>query len=180
MEKLHTMRMHSGFTLIELLVTIAVAAILVTVAVPNYQNFVLNSRMSSKSNDVLSALQIARSEAVKRNARVSVCKGTGGACVTSGTWAQGWMVFVDGGVAGTMDGTDQLIQVFPALTGTSTLEADADAGDFISYMPSGMPNLAVGSTAMLTLCPGVTGIQGREIEVIAAGRANITPITTCP
>jgi hypothetical protein len=79
-----------------------------------------------------------------------------------------------------MDGTDELIQVFPALTGTSTLAADANAGDFISYLPTGMPNLAVGSTAMLTLCPGVADIQGREIEIIAAGRANITPITTCP
>jgi type IV fimbrial biogenesis protein FimT len=180
MEKLHTKRMHSGFTLIELLVTIAVLGILLSVAVPSYQDFVLNSRMSSKSNDVLSALQIARSEAVKRNARVSVCKSSGSACVTSGSWAQGWMVFVDGGVAGTMDGTDEAIQVFPALTGTSTLAADANVGDFISYLPTGMPNLAVGSTATLTLCPGVTGINGREIEIVAAGRANITPTTACP
>lgn len=168
-----------GFTLIELLVTMAVAAILLTIAIPNYQTFMLNSRMSSKSNDLLGALQLARSEAIKRNARVSVCKSTGGACVTAGTWTQGWMVFVDAGVAGTLDGTDQPIQIYPALTGTTTLNATANASNFISYLPTGMPNLAVGTTATLTLCPGVAGENGRDIQIVAAGRASIVN-AVCP
>lgn len=168
-----------GFTLIELLVTLAVAAILLTVAIPNYQTFILNSRMSSKSNDLLGALQLARSEAVKRNSRVSVCKSTGGACVAGGTWAQGWMVFVDGGVAGTLDGTDQSIQIYPALTGTMTLSATVNASNFISYLPTGMPNLAVGTTATLTLCPGVAGANGRDVQIVAAGRASIVN-AVCP
>lgn len=170
-----------GFTLIELLVTMAVAAILLTIAIPNYQTFMLNSRMSSKSNDLLAALQLARSEAIKRNSRVTLCKGTGGACVTAGTWAQGWMVFNDDGTVGTLDGTDQPIQIFPALAGSSTLGATANIGDFISYLPTGMPNLAVGTTATLTLCPGVAGANGRDIEIVAAGRARIiNPAAACP
>lgn len=168
-----------GFTLIELLVTMAVAAILMTIAVPNYQAFVLNSRMSSMSNDLLGSLQLARSEAIKRNSRVSVCKSAGGVCTTGGTWAQGWMVFVDGGVAGTLDGTDQPVQVYPALTGTTTLGATANVSNFISYLSAGTPNLAVGTTATLTLCPGVAGANGRDIQVVAAGRASIVN-AVCP
>ncbi len=168
-----------GFTMIELLVTMAVAAILLTIAVPNYQLFLINSQMTSKSNDLLGALQLARSEAIKRNSRVSVCKGAGGACGAAGTWAQGWMVFVDGGVAGTMDGTDVPIQIYPALTGTSTLDASANISNFISYLPTGTPNLAVGTTATLTLCPGVAGASGRDIQVVAAGRASIVN-AMCP
>ena len=168
-----------GFTLIELLVTMAVAAILLAVAIPSYQSFVLNNRISSKSNDLLGALQVARSEAIKRNSRVSVCKGTGGACVAGGTWAQGWMVFNDDGTAGTVDGTDQPIQVYPALTGTTTLGATANITNFISYLPTGMPDLAVGTTATLSLCPGVAGVDGRDIQIVAAGRASIVN-AACP
>ncbi|OYX27849.1 MAG: hypothetical protein B7Z03_12970, partial [Hydrogenophilales bacterium 32-62-9] len=40
-----------GFTLIELMVTLSVAAILVSIAVPNFQTFVMNNRMASQAND---------------------------------------------------------------------------------------------------------------------------------
>lgn len=168
-----------GFTLIELLVTLAIAAILLAVAIPNYQTFVLNNRMSSQSNELLGALQLARSEAVKRNVRVSVCKGAGGACVTSGTWGQGWMVFIDEGTVGDRDGTDEAIQVYPALAGTSALAATANVNDFISYLPSGVSSLAVGTTATFTLCPGVAGMNGRNIQLVASGRASIVN-AACP
>ncbi len=168
-----------GFTLIELLVTMSVVAILLAVAMPNYQIFVLNNRMSSQSNELLSAFQLARSEAIKRSTRVSVCKGVGG-CVAGGTWAQGWTVFVDGdGVIGALDGTDQSIQVYPALTGTTLLGVTANANDFISYQPAGITSLAVGTTAVFTLCPGVAGVNGRNIQIVASGRASIAN-AVCP
>lgn len=175
-------RANRGFTLVELLVTMAVAAILLAIAVPNYQNFVLNSRMTSQSNDLLSALQLARSEAIKRNMRVSVCKSAGGGiCTAAGTWAQGWMVFDDGGVAGTVDGTDQPLQVYGPLAGTGTIDASANVSNFISYLPAGTTALAAGTTATLTLCSGVAGMDGRDIEIAAAGRARIeNPAAVCP
>lgn len=61
----------SGFTLIELLVTITVAAVLLAVAVPNFQNLMLSNKLSTSANSVVYALNLAKSEAVKRNQDVS-------------------------------------------------------------------------------------------------------------
>ena len=174
-----------GFTLIELLVTMAVAAILLAIAVPNYQTFVLNSRMSAQSNDFLSALLLARSEAVKRGTLVSVCKSANSAtCTAGGTWAQGWIVFVDGNTAGTLDGAganaDVLIRGFPALSGNDTLVGSANVVNFVSYQASGA---TAGTNGTVSLCPPSPAVvPGRDIQITAPGLARVQnpPAAACP
>jgi len=62
----------AGFTLIELMVTLSVAAILMAIAIPNIRNFLSNNRLSSGVNDLLHSIQVARTEAIKRQ-QGSVC-----------------------------------------------------------------------------------------------------------
>lgn len=175
---------NKGFTLIELMVTISIGAILLAIAVPSYQSFVSSSRMTAQSNDFLSALQLARSEAVKRGTLVSLCKSAdGAACIVTGTWAQGWIVFVDGSVAGTVDGTDAVIRVFPAISGNSTLVGSANVADFISYQSSGSTSLAAGANEIVSLCPSAPAqVAGRDIQITASGRARVQnpPAAACP
>jgi len=79
------MKASLGFTLIELLTALVVLAILATVALPSYQNFVLTQRVRGASYDLMTSLVFARSEAIKRNASVSMTQAAGG-------WTQGWTV----------------------------------------------------------------------------------------
>ncbi len=88
------MEKRAGFTLIELLVTLAVAAILLVVAVPSFQQFIRTNRVATQANEFATALAVARSEAVKRRATVTVCH-SAGATTCDGGWNDGWLVFVD-------------------------------------------------------------------------------------
>src|SRR5512133_2253989 len=80
-----------GFTLVELLVTLAVAGILASLAMPSYREFVANQRIKTASFDLMSSLTLARSEAIKRAAQVTVAP-------AGGTWANGWSVTSPDGV----------------------------------------------------------------------------------
>lgn len=62
----------SGFTLIELLVTLSVAVVLVTMAVPSFYSLVETNRLAVASNDVLSSVLFARSQAITKKLDTSV------------------------------------------------------------------------------------------------------------
>jgi type IV fimbrial biogenesis protein FimT len=168
-----------GFTLIELIITLAIAAILMTVAIPNFQTFVLNNRISTQANDFLTALSLARSEAIKRATRVSICKSANGTgCTTSGSWAQGWIVFIDGGTAGTVDGTDTALQVHGALEGGGTFVGNGSVSSYFAYQASGYGT----QFGTISLCPpSPAAVEGLDIVISNTGRARVQrpPATAC-
>ena len=82
-----------GFTIVELMVALSVLAILLALAVPSFTNATLGARLSSYANDLLASTQLARSEAIKRNAPVTLCRSLDGeTCAASGDWQSGWIV----------------------------------------------------------------------------------------
>ncbi|MBF5003344.1 GspH/FimT family pseudopilin [Diaphorobacter caeni] len=90
-----------GLTLIELLVTLAIAAILSTLAAPSLKEFIVRSRMNNVTSEFSGAVLKARNEAVNRNVCASMCLSTTAmsdepSCADSGTdWQTGWIVFLN-------------------------------------------------------------------------------------
>lgn len=65
-------RAHGGFSLIELIVGLAILGFLMALGVPQYATFLANSRLRATAEGVSNGLNLARAEAVKRNARVEL------------------------------------------------------------------------------------------------------------
>lgn len=65
-----------GFTLVELMITLAVAAILLVIAVPSFQNMIASNRLITTANELVGAINVARMEAIKRNNSTQFCSNT--------------------------------------------------------------------------------------------------------
>ena len=156
-----------GFTLIELMITLVIAAILAALAVPSFRTLIASTTLSSQANEFVTMIAYARSEAVKRNARVTLCKSSNDEdCTAIGTWAQGYIVFADsatGGSVGTVDAGEQVLKVGAALRGGSTLVGTTGVANFVSFLSNGQSTQA----GRWDLCGAVTTVAGRDITLAA-------------
>lgn len=116
------MNRQAGFTLTELMITVVIAAILLAVGVPSFQSLIRNNRVATHMNEMISALNLARSEAAKRGLRVSLCPSTNQTTCTGGTnWNGGWIVFTDTSTNDSTVTVGTVLRVGEALTGAPTL-----------------------------------------------------------
>lgn len=133
------MKSSSGFTLIELMVTLTVAAILLTVGLPSFQEFIKSNALNSRVNIFIADLNFTRSEAIKRNGRVTMCKSSNlTACATSGGWEQGWIIFFDQPDPGVVDNGDVIVRTQGPINGSLTIRGNSFLRDRISFLSSGI------------------------------------------
>lgn len=157
----------SGFTLIELLIAVAVISVLAVVAVPGMREFVQNNRLAAQSNEFLTSLALARSEALKRGQPVTICHSNNGSSC-SGSWGDGWIVFTDKAAPSGSPDVDEVLRVTEALDGGSVLTGPA----FLRYLPSGRLENAGVQNFSLTI-PDCYGEHARAIQVVPTGRAAV-------
>lgn len=173
----------AGFTLIEVMVTLAIAAILATMAAPMLSGFLARSQMNAVANDLTGALQMARMEAVSRNTCVSICRrATSGAAQCAGdegAWSSGWLVYespsCDGAVAVTDPPADKTLRAREAVPSSISVNtSDGTAPAVIGFTPRGVPLSAAfaftNGTIWLKDSRFADGSLDRQVVLSRAGR----------
>ena len=157
------MNRRGGFTLMELMVTLAVAAIILSVGIPSFQEMISRIRLSGKTDELVSAIMFTRSEAIKRGGRVTLCKAdtrqSNPVCAPADSpegYEQGWIIFVDNTNPGIRDPEEPLIQVADP-DRNSGIRITSTATEFnrrISFTADGLPKRTSGGflAGTMTLC----------------------------
>lgn len=174
-----------GFTLVELLIVMVVAAVVLAFGAPQFSEFRRNNRLSGASNDLLSALQQARTEAIKRQRPVALCGSADPAAAepacTNGA-ISGWIVFEDAdGDCQRAAGEPPVIRREGPIDGGLRTAAD---GNCVSFAATGfaidLPD-GVEAGRVLICDERGTGLQAgtaltaaRGIAIARTGRAAIT------
>jgi type IV fimbrial biogenesis protein FimT len=166
---------NNGFTLIELMVTLALAAIIAFVAVPNMSNFVLSSKIKNRTSELVSAIGLARSAAIKNKAPAILCVGTATTC--SGTdWGAGWVAWLDS------DG-DSVFDSGSPDNEPMLYVAELSAGDkaTINFASSSLrirPDGTIATAVTIDICDSSrSGEQGRRISINITGRTSVSKRT---
>ena len=174
-------RRQAGTSLIEVVVVVAVAAVLAGVAAFALQDVGRTARLSGQTYRFLSELNLARSEAIKRNARVVLCKSADGeTCIRSGGWEQGWIVFHDANNNAARDAQEQLIRRSAGGLARFRIVGNETVARYVSFSPFGGARLTSGAfqAGTITLCQESAGpAEGRQLVINAVGRPRIHKVT---
>lgn len=164
----------AGFTLVELMIVLVVAVILLTVAVPNFNDLMRNNRMVTAVNAMAGAMNAARSEAIAQRKPVTVCESSSGTgCTTTGNWNQGWIVFVDENTNGTVDSGDVIVRRVNAIH--PEIEVAFVGATKVRYNTQGFATSD--SIGYFRFCDDRGSMHGRAVIVAPTGRISLATDT---
>lgn len=171
---------HRGLTLIELLTTLALAAILLTLGVPAFNELMARHRMTTAANGLLADLQLARSEALKRGTRVALCTGraagTGFEC-SAGDWHAGYLIFTDADGNRVVENPSEVLRVNTG-SAHAAIEIAGERQD-VAFLADGTADLTDDAPVAWTLCAPGSKTGAKAIVLARSGRASVT-LGTCP
>jgi type IV fimbrial biogenesis protein FimT len=195
------MKKDSGFTLIEMMVVLAIAGIVLGIGIPKLSVFFQGSRMTTNTNALVAAFQIAKSEAIKRQGSVTVCRSANQTSCdldAANTWEDGFIVFFDPNANRVVDGgTDIILRINAGAenrlnTGTGagdvTIRGDTTLNNehqYITFTSRGHPkNGAALQSAIYVICDsrliksvtvnGVPKTAARGVVLSVSGKVRST------
>lgn len=174
-----------GFTLIELVITIVVASILLAIGAPALKDFIKNNRVTAQANDLVSSIQLARSESLKRGTNAVICASKDGkTCADKEDWQTGWIVFSDlnrNNAADIGTGSDEgkcletqdcIMKADSGLSSGSTLTTQVA---FLCFLPTGMSGTHLSGTCSNELPDAVDfTIEAKDCEKSQARKISVS------
>jgi type IV fimbrial biogenesis protein FimT len=160
--------------LTELLLAIALLAVVTGFAVPSFRSLQLDAARTRQVNQFVQSIHLARSEAMKRSAVISLCPSSDGrTCGTAGTthWDAGWLVFenLDRDSPAVLDPGEPIVQVYPAWA-DGQVRGNRDTLSFRSFGQSGV-------TATYVFCDARGSRAARAVIISQSGRPRIATRT---
>ena len=166
------MFLRSGFSLIELMVTIAIVSILLTLGIPSLSTVLRNITLTTQANNFVAAINLARSEAIRRNTAVTLSATASN--ITQHHWESGWQIWVDSNGNGTLD-NGELLRLFPDM-GSGTLVSNTS---LLRFSGNGFLDGRQQVTLVFSLQPPDCAAEpARDIMITPAGRPSIQE-TSC-
>ena len=165
------------------MVTVAVASVVLGIGVPSFRRAIESRRLDSAVMTMFSTLGLARSEAIKRNGPVVLCKSADGmSCTAAGSWAQGWIIFRDDNNDAILDAGEVVIQKAQAVAADVRFSGNLQVSRYISFSGLGAPRTIGGAFQAGTLTACVGTANGRQVILSATGRVRLgkAPAADCP
>lgn len=160
-----------GFTLVEMMVTVAVIAIVGAIAVPAFSNMIRHNRVVSSSNEMIAALQLARSEALARRSTTALCASNDGS-TCSGSVGSRWIVL------STKSGVPTVLRSITVHPGLRLVPSANLAGSArIGFSSSGFVQVGAATSGTISLCAADLGgdnavdISAAVVRIASARRA---------
>ena len=163
----------NGFTLYELLVTMLIVGVVMTLGIPNLTAFTKNSRMTAAANDIHATFHLARSEAARAKANITICGSATPLAADAdcdGTFDQGFIVFVDSNDPGSVSrdaATEPVLRAHEAAD-TGVIIRVANNADFFSFGPTGLGRGDIGAS---TAVSQIVICDERGNEIAAGGNS---------
>jgi len=167
----------SGFTIPQIMITLGIVAIVLSMAVPSMSTMIKDNRLATQLNRVVADIHFARSEAVKRDVRVILCRSAspnaptpvcGG---TANVWDTGYIIFADDGNYTNNvynNGTDVLLRRGQPTLPNITIRTNATWNNNLEFNSNGTTNEG-NFTAIMSLCDDRREDQGRQIQIMPNG-----------